>query len=342
MRRRGEQQRIEALLQQAERRLGASRLGTLRGDNALESYREILKINANEQKARLGIQKIADHYLHKAKDSQSAGDLRASLAWVEKGLHTFPEHDELKRRQTQINQARNRRQREHFIQTMLAKAQQQIDHSQLTSPKANNAYETYSALLQQDPQNPQAVAGLDRIAERYQQLALAHKKKGDLQLSVTMVTRGLSVNPKHADLLALKKELESKLENTDMILELLSQAQKLLEADRLENAYETYQRVQKLNHNNRNARLGIDAIVDRYEAIAREDINSKQFDQALKDINSGRKIDSNHPGLIALLQELAARKLESPSPPQLPSGPAEEPEQVPEKKPVLAPFGGTF
>lgn len=342
LRRRGEQQRIEALLQQSERQLGASRLDAPRGDNALESYREILKLNANEQRARLGIQKIADHYLREAKHSQSAGDLQASLEWIEKGLHALPEHAELTRLKTQISQASNRKQRERFIQTMLTKAQQQIDHSQLTSPKANNAYETYSAVLQQDPQNPQAIAGLSRIADRYQQLALAHKKKGDLRLSITMVTRGLSVDPQHADLLALKQELENELEKTDKILELLSQAQKQLESNRLENAYETYQRVQKLDQNNRNARLGIDAIADRYEAIAREDMNSKLFDQALKNINSGRNIDPNHPGLISLLQALAARKLENPPPPQVPSGSAEEPEQVPEKEPVLAPFGGTF
>jgi tetratricopeptide (TPR) repeat protein len=325
---------LELLHTTAKVQIKASRLIDPPGDNALETYRQILAIYPRDRQAKAALENLAVHYQGLVRNQLKQGEFTQSLALVEKGLLIDPDHTALLDLKKTIERQIEAQRRRGEITELLHKAESQFEAS-----------------LSIQPDNQEAEAGLLKITEYYRTRAEAARQANEYDDALSNIAFGLKAVPHAPKLLTLQDEVKTQLENTRHREELLAELRIRVKAQLAaghytepagDNANETYQRVQKLNHNNRNARIGIDAIVDRYEAIAREDINSKQFDQALKDINSGRKIDPNHPGLIALLQELAARKLESPSPPQLPSGPAEEPEQVPEKKPVLAPFGGTF
>ena len=76
----------------------------------------------------------------------------------------------------------------------------------------DNAWETYQAVLQLDPNNRRAVEGLENIAGGLESLARGKQQKGDLPESLAIVEDGLSVLPSHSGLLALKEEIARQME----------------------------------------------------------------------------------------------------------------------------------
>jgi tetratricopeptide (TPR) repeat protein len=73
----------------------ASRLTAPKGDNALETYQQILALDPGNARGRDGLEKIARHYHALAQDRERAGDLPAALAFVEEGLKVQPEDGRL-------------------------------------------------------------------------------------------------------------------------------------------------------------------------------------------------------------------------------------------------------
>ncbi|MGH8479054.1 MAG: protein kinase domain-containing protein [Gammaproteobacteria bacterium] len=87
----GQAEAIRGLLGKAEQQLVASRLTAPKGDNALETYQQILALDPGNARGRDGLQTIARHYHALAQDRQRAGDLPAALAFVDEGLKVQPE-----------------------------------------------------------------------------------------------------------------------------------------------------------------------------------------------------------------------------------------------------------
>ncbi len=98
----GQAEAIRGLLGKAEQQLVASRLTAPKGDNALETYQQILALDPGNPRARDGLQTIARHFHALAQDRQRAGDLRAALAFVDEGLKVQPEDGRLIARKKSI------------------------------------------------------------------------------------------------------------------------------------------------------------------------------------------------------------------------------------------------
>jgi tetratricopeptide (TPR) repeat protein len=87
----GQAEAIRGLLGKAEQQLVASRLTAPKGDNALETYQQVLALDPGNARGREGLETIAKHYHALAQDRQRAGDLQAALAFVDDGLKVQPE-----------------------------------------------------------------------------------------------------------------------------------------------------------------------------------------------------------------------------------------------------------
>lgn len=79
-----------ALLRKADRQFVASRLTEPRGDNALESYREILRMDPSNEQAKKGVHMIVQHYELLAENRHQSGSLQEALALVDEGLKVEP------------------------------------------------------------------------------------------------------------------------------------------------------------------------------------------------------------------------------------------------------------
>lgn len=79
-----------ALLRKADRQFVASRLTEPKGDNALESYREVLRMDPSNEQAKKGVHMIVQHYELLAEDRQQSGSLQEALALVDEALKVEP------------------------------------------------------------------------------------------------------------------------------------------------------------------------------------------------------------------------------------------------------------
>ena len=87
-----QQDKIARLLEAADIHFMVGRITEPPGSNALDAYRQILKVDPQDQQARAGLIKIADHYEKLAEESWQSGDTETSLAMIETGMNILPSH----------------------------------------------------------------------------------------------------------------------------------------------------------------------------------------------------------------------------------------------------------
>jgi serine/threonine-protein kinase PpkA len=94
------------------------------------------------------------------------------------------------------------------VEKLLSQADAALKKYRLTSPRNRSAYHYYREVLKLDPHNKAASRGIRRIADRYTTLADKALKKGDEDKSRAYVKRGLSLNPRNKNLLAMQQHLD--------------------------------------------------------------------------------------------------------------------------------------
>lgn len=152
------------------------------------------------------------------------------------------------------------------IETLLAKAKQQIIQSRLLTPENDNAYQTFQKILSSKPDEKRALAGLHIIADRYLELSEKYFAQGNLTQSKRLITRGLSVEPKHTRLVLLNKKIDAKRDQKQqLIASLLEQGQQQMAASKLippspNNAYQFFLDVLALDNTNKQAKKNISTI----------------------------------------------------------------------------------
>ncbi len=97
-----QQQAVKGLLEQAEEHFKAGRLAAPVGKNAQESYRRVLKLDAGNAQAQVGLERIAQDYLQRARQRQAEGALQESLKFIEQGLTVLPQQAELLRLREEV------------------------------------------------------------------------------------------------------------------------------------------------------------------------------------------------------------------------------------------------
>jgi len=100
-----------------------------------------------------------------------------------------------------------------ILAPLFEKAEQQIQKRQLTTPKNDSAANTYQEILDMFPDNERAKVGLKEIADEYYALAVGKQQQGEYSDSLLMIERGLEIMPENSDLLTLKEEINTYLQN---------------------------------------------------------------------------------------------------------------------------------
>ncbi len=97
------------------------------------------------------------------------------------------------------------------IDLLLARAQVLLNDSRLTQPAGNNAYELYRRVLDLEPNNKMALAGMRRIADRYVGLVRYRMNRDRYSDAQAMLVKGLAVSPDHEVLLLLETEIQRRM-----------------------------------------------------------------------------------------------------------------------------------
>jgi serine/threonine protein kinase len=96
------------------------------------------------------------------------------------------------------------RDNEEVTKALLFLGKQSLDKYNLTYPPKDNAYYYFTRLLELNPQNEDAIAGILEIASRYSVLAEQAMRENEFEKSSTYVDLGLQINPQNEALLSLK------------------------------------------------------------------------------------------------------------------------------------------
>ncbi len=96
------------------------------------------------------------------------------------------------------------------IDRLLDKAATAFEDDRLRIPEGNNAWQYYLDVLALEPDNAIATAGLQRIAARYYELAMAAFDAGNIDSVRVFIRRGLGVVPKEPKLTELAEELDQR------------------------------------------------------------------------------------------------------------------------------------
>jgi serine/threonine protein kinase len=102
---------------------------------------------------------------------------------------------------------------ESSVDELLRRAQAQLAAGRLTEPAGDNAFETYSRVLNRDPEHPEAKEGLVRIgrinaANKLFLSAESLVRGGEIRDARRMIETGLKMNPKDERLLGLQRALD--------------------------------------------------------------------------------------------------------------------------------------
>ncbi len=87
--------RLQVLLSRAETQMTEGRVDDPAGDNALETYRQVLSVATDHPQALTGLDDIARYFLDKSRESAEAKRYQDAQDMVERGLHAVPQHSAL-------------------------------------------------------------------------------------------------------------------------------------------------------------------------------------------------------------------------------------------------------
>ena len=220
------------------------------------------------------------------------------------------------------------------ISDLLNGARSNIGELKLTSPLGNNAYEKYQTVLNLDPQNPQALNGLDRIVDEYINLMDDALGEDNIDNARNYLRKGVNVNPNHYGIADAERRFNTAVETRERELreqalmkqeairrqqeqEQQGQQQNIQEKDLLvsnPDKRKLEQLKQKLSTNpkDKRARRELKKISEKYQKKIEEALKDKDFalaeDYVLEILEMTPERSKANKELTNLLGKIRARK----------------------------------
>jgi tetratricopeptide (TPR) repeat protein len=251
---------------------------------------------------------------------EPAGD--AGPRSADAGTHTLPAQSSPK----PANEA-------HIVKAQIAEslraAQVAFEADHLSTPKGNNAYEKYKDVLALDPGNRQARQGIERVADRYLELASDAVAKQQFRTAQRYLAKVLELAPAHPELASVQRLLTdaqnksptgptrvAALRNELRVTGLLRGAETAYAEDHLtspagNNAYQKYLEVLKLDPGNKAAHNGIQRIGGRYIKLAERALEKGDFDAADQYLSKASNIAAGHPELPRAIEAAKASRAQT-------------------------------
>ena len=314
---------VEQLLADAKKSLTEDRLTSPSGDNAYDQYQSVLALDPQNKSALDGIANIAGSYLEQSIGEAEKNNFSRARALVAAAIQIDSQHPKLQETQLAINkfegikqqqemtaaaqqaqteaeileqQENEKKNRAQQMANLLKAAEADLKEGRLQSPVGNNAVEKFRQVLQLEPSNIEALEGLQKVGEKYIQLANADIEKLSITSADEYLTIAQKLVPNSQKLFASRRSLlnakeeqarqrDLQLQKERTIKNLLAAAKKDVSAGRLStplgnNALEKYSQVLALDAINTEASAGRNKIVNDLTKNAEKAIRAKDFDIA--------------------------------------------------------------
>ena len=222
------------------------------------------------------------------------------------------------------------------ISDLLKRARSNIKDLKLTSPLGDNAFEKYRTVLNLEPENVEALNGLDRIVDEYIDLMDHALETDDISKARYYLHKGMHVNPDHYGIADAERRLNAAVETRER--ELREQA--LMEQEAIQRQQEQEkqdqqqiiqeeeplvsnpdkQKLEQLkqrlwaNPKDRRARKELKKIADKYQNKIKMALEDKDFDLAedyvLEILDMTPENAKAHKELTKLLGKIRTKKYE--------------------------------
>ncbi len=198
-------QRVDEILQQADRYLTDNALTSPPGANALESYQAVLAEDPDNTAARLGITHIAERYGALAEAHLDKGELDKAMAMVKRGLSVDPERIELKELSSRITALHSRLQQ---VRDLLDQGRTLQTAGKLIRPNGASAFDSYQRALKLDAGNREAAQGLRTVERELAQRVTAEMAAGRFDEAALLLGEARERYATSAALLELQGRLD--------------------------------------------------------------------------------------------------------------------------------------
>ncbi|MEE4379840.1 MAG: protein kinase [Candidatus Competibacteraceae bacterium] len=310
------ERKIKQLLAQAEQQQEQMRLVQPPGDNAYESYQQVLVLDTENVPAKEGIARIIDSYRQQAEELRDQGQWQDSLARIDEILQVFPENSGLQSLRGEVLQAfaaaRGQEKLRGEIEQLLTQAEQYLQQTQLLQPPGTNAYEAYQQVLALDAENTRAHEGLERIIDSYRQQAEELRDQGQWQDSLATIDEILQVFPDDSGMRSLRSEVQNAFnaaqdqeELQQKITQLVDQAEQYRQQGQFTqpadaNAYQTFRQVLQLDPNNAAAQAGLNRLTQDILQQAQQFQQQGELAASMSSIEKGLRVAPQNQDLQAL------------------------------------------
>lgn len=196
--------RLKDLLSKAEQLAIAQNYTQPVDNNALYFYQQVLKLEADNRVAKDGIENIESQLLDLANSAYESEQYKKSEDYLAQVKLIDAESSGAKFLQDKLNKklAQNAQ-----LVTWLSLADTHIKNNRYTSPENKNAFDVYKKILDQQPDNRQALDGIQNIQTHYAQLFKKHISKSQLKSAQRDIGIMEKISAPAADIKQMQKTL---------------------------------------------------------------------------------------------------------------------------------------
>ena len=195
------------LIDQAQQALAAGKLDGEQGAGTL--YRRVLQAEPGNAVAAHGMDQVGDALAARARQALDANDLPTADASIEQLAALQPNNGALPA--LRAAQARAHKQDSGALSAALAQGLEALRAGRIAGPGSDTALAHFKAALALDPENPQARAGLGKVAQALTVQAHAALDAGDTAQAGSLLDQAAELAPQSADLAAARARLASLL-----------------------------------------------------------------------------------------------------------------------------------
>jgi serine/threonine protein kinase/tetratricopeptide (TPR) repeat protein len=312
---------VARLLTTAEQHRGAGRLTAPADNNALQSLRSALTLSPESAEAQQGLRHLSGDLLAAAVTATEAGafeQAQGQLLLAADILPQEPASAELRARivratATARQKLATRLELEKRTRDVLLQAATDLAAGRLLQPPKTNAVERYGAVLKADPENAEAKAGMQRVAERLVALADDAILAGQLGRTRSLLAAATKAWPVAPGLIDARLREQAALDRQQRVEALLSDGQAQLRASRLSapprrNALESFSAALVLAPDNSAARAGLSVIVERFATLAISAVDNNRLEQARAYLQTAGNIASESDAALLMQAQAAYEK----------------------------------
>ncbi len=268
------QAQTAGLIAQARKALAQGQLDGDEGAAAL--YRQALQAEPDNAVARHGLDKVGDALAAQARTALSDGKLDHADDLIGRIASLMPTYGDLPALRAALSQARQKTRA--AVDGHLSKADEALRAGKVSGPGDDNALAQYQAVLQIDPGNVKAKAGLGQVAQALLLRASASIDATDFGDASQLIDQAAKLAPHSADLAAARSRLQAAQaqaaqaaashldpQQKARVAKLLTRAQAALKAGDIltppgASAYDLYSEVLNIDGSNPDALQGLQGL----------------------------------------------------------------------------------